>query len=163
MRFAALSADGKRVATGCDDGSVRIFDAAIGRLIRSLGGLQQMVRALGFSLDGARVVGTANEMLEEAVRMRRIPGIVFADGPSGRRARVAGTGIDVFEVIQSYRGMNRTWEHLREAYHWLTEIQLRAALAYAEAYPQEVDARLEREASLTEDEIWRRYPFTRPR
>ncbi len=35
------------------------------------------------------------ELLEEAVKMRRCPGIVFADGPSGRRARVAGTGLEV--------------------------------------------------------------------
>src|SRR5919198_5830930 len=66
----------------------------------------------------------ANEMLTEAVRMRRIPGIVFADGPTGRRARVAGTGIDVFEIVRDYRTMGADWAQLRRAYHWLDERQL---------------------------------------
>ena len=35
----------------------------------------------------------------EAVKMRRAPGIVFADGPSGRRAVVAGSGLDVWEIM----------------------------------------------------------------
>ena len=38
----------------------------------------------------------------EAEKMRRVPGIVFADGPTGRRARITGTGIDVFELISGY-------------------------------------------------------------
>ena len=33
----------------------------------------------------------AKEMLAEAIKMRRIPGIIFADSPSGRVAKVAGT------------------------------------------------------------------------
>ena len=31
-------------------------------------------------------------LLTEALKMRRCPGIDFADGPTGRRARIAGTG-----------------------------------------------------------------------
>jgi hypothetical protein len=46
-------------------------------------------------------------MLVEAARMQRVPGIVFADGPTGRRARVAGTGLDGFEVIRTYRQVNQ--------------------------------------------------------
>src|SRR5437764_15301828 len=79
----------------------------------------------------------ANEMLAEAAKMRRIPGIVFADGPSGRRARVAGTGLAVFEILRTYRDSGEDWDTLRESYHWLTENQLRSALAYAAAYPEE--------------------------
>jgi len=33
----------------------------------------------------------AKDLLTEAIKMRRCPGIVFADGVSGRRARIAGT------------------------------------------------------------------------
>ncbi len=104
----------------------------------------------------------ANEMLSEAVKMRRIPGIVFADGPTGRRARVAGTGIEVFEVIRSYRGMDESWERLRKAYHWLSDQQLRAALAYAEAYPEEIEQRLQGDKDWTPEATWTKYPFTRP-
>ncbi|MBI4493817.1 MAG: DUF433 domain-containing protein [Chloroflexi bacterium] len=105
----------------------------------------------------------ANEMLAEAVKMRRIPGIVFADGPAGRRARVAGTGIDVFELITTYRAEHEDWEQLKETYHWLSEQQLRAALAYAAAYPGEIEERLRQEERWTPEELWATYPFTRPR
>lgn len=105
----------------------------------------------------------ANEMLAEAVKMRRIPGIIFADSPSGRVARIAGTGIEVYEVVRSYWGLDRDWDELRNAYHWLTELQLRAALAYAEAYPKEIDKRIEADERWTPEEVWLKYPFTRPR
>ena len=35
--------------------------------------------------------------------MRRAPGIVFADGPAGRRAAVGGTGLDVWEIVATWR------------------------------------------------------------
>lgn len=48
------------------------------------------------------------ELLRESVRMRRVPGIVFADGPSGRRAVVAGTGLDVWEIVAPGTRLART-------------------------------------------------------
>lgn len=104
----------------------------------------------------------ANEMLTEAVKMRRIPGIVFADGPMGRRACVAGTGIDVFEVIRTYRELGGDWERLKTAYHWLSEQQLRAALAYARAYPEEIEERLAEEDRWTPESLRAQFPFAAP-
>lgn len=98
----------------------------------------------------------------ETKKMRRVPGIVFADGVAGRRARIAGTGIEVFEVIGSYKSVGDDWEALREAYHWLTEDQLRAALVYYEAYPDEIEERLAREDSLTPERVWAAHPFMKP-
>ena len=66
--------------------------------------------------SGRGFSSVANEMLTEAVKMRHIPGIVFADGPAGRRARIAGTGIDVFEIVRDYRAMGADWAQLRQAY-----------------------------------------------
>ncbi len=65
---------------------------------------------------GRNFSSVANEMLLEAARMRRIPGIVFADGPTGRRARIAGTGLDVFEVVRAFREVDQSWERLRTAF-----------------------------------------------
>jgi len=93
--------------------------------------------------------------------MQRVPGIVFADGPTGRRARIAGTGIDVFEVVGPYREMGQSWDALCETFHWLTEAQLRAALAYADAFPEEIDARLARQAAITPEYIAATYPLKR--
>ncbi len=103
------------------------------------------------------------ELLEEAIRMRRIPGIAFVDGPAGRRAVVGGTGLDVWEVISTWKATDGGYESLRESYPWLTDVQLRAALAYYEVYPKEIDARLEREARWTPERVWQEMPFSRPR
>ena len=40
---------------------------------------------------GQDVQSLVAEMVTEAIKMRRVPGIVFADGATGRRARVGGT------------------------------------------------------------------------
>jgi uncharacterized protein (DUF433 family) len=99
----------------------------------------------------------ANELLAEAVRMRRCPGIVFADGPSGRRARIAGTGLDVWEVIATHDHLGRDLARLRETYHWLPEHQIRAALGYYAAYPDEIDRYIVRNARWTKERLAERY------
>jgi uncharacterized protein (DUF433 family) len=104
----------------------------------------------------------ANEMLTEAVKMRRIPGIYFANEAAGRRAKVAGTGIDVWQIIQEYQVLGRSMDRLRVAFHWLSDYQLRVALAYYDAYPQEIDRWIAESESLTIEHIWDSYPFTKP-
>ncbi|MGI8552598.1 MAG: DUF433 domain-containing protein [Dehalococcoidia bacterium] len=101
------------------------------------------------------------ETLAEEEKMRRAPGIIFADGPSGRRARIADTGLDVFEIIKEYLARGRKWERLTAGFHWLTEEQLQAALAYYERFPEEIDARLDREAAITPEYIRAKYPLSR--
>jgi len=103
------------------------------------------------------------ELLDEAIRGRRAPGVSFVDGPTGRRAVVAGTGLDVWEVIATWKEGGESYELLRQNYPWLSEIQLRAALGYYQLYPSEIDARLEREALWTPERAWRELPFSRPR
>ncbi|HXM71287.1 MAG TPA: hypothetical protein VN970_09135, partial [Thermoanaerobaculia bacterium] len=70
----------------------------------------------------------ATELLEEALRMRRVPGVVFVDGPAGRRAAVAGTGLDIWEIVATWQAAAEDFVKLRQSYGWLTEPQLRAAL-----------------------------------
>jgi uncharacterized protein (DUF433 family) len=105
----------------------------------------------------------ATELLEEALRMRRAPGVVFVDGPAGRRAAVAGTGLDVWEIVATWRAAGEDFDKLRQSYGWLTEPQLRAALTYYELYPEEIDERLRREAAWTPDRVASELPNTRPR
>jgi uncharacterized protein (DUF433 family) len=104
----------------------------------------------------------ANELLTESVRMRRCPGVVFADGPSGRRARVAGTGLDVWEIIAAHKSLDRDLERLRQAYHWLSDAHLRAALGYYAAYPEEIDRQIARNEAWTPDQIAKRHPSLVP-
>ncbi|MGH2583815.1 MAG: DUF433 domain-containing protein [Dehalococcoidia bacterium] len=91
-----------------------------------------------------------DELRAEVEKMRRVPGIVFADGAFGRVPRIAGTGIEVFEVVRRYHAMDRSWERLTASLHWLSSDQLRAALAYYDAYSEEVDARLAMEEAASE-------------
>jgi hypothetical protein len=44
----------------------------------------------------------AQDLLDEALRMREVPGVYFANEPAGREAKVAGTGLGVWEVIRDY-------------------------------------------------------------
>lgn len=107
--------------------------------------------------------GVVVELIDEALRMRRAPGVVFVDGPTGRRPVIAGTGLEVWEVVGTWNEVGRDYRRLRAAYEWLTEPQLRAALSYYEAYPREVDERLVREGALTIDELQQSFPFTKAR
>src|SRR5680860_207753 len=67
------------------------------------------------------------DLLSEAVRMRSIPGIIFVDSRTGRRPVIAGTGLDVWEVIATWKAAGKNETKLLEAYDWLAEPQIRAA------------------------------------
>jgi hypothetical protein len=56
--------------------------------------IEQMARESGCDFSAM-----TKDLLMEAVKMRRCPGIIFADGVTGRRARIAGTGLEVWEII----------------------------------------------------------------
>jgi len=101
----------------------------------------------------------AKDLLAEAIKMRRCPGIVFADGVSGRRARIAGTGLEVWEVITTYRSVTQDFIRLQKAYHWLTEQQLRVAIGYYTAYREEIDEVIKRNESWSRDAVAERFPF----
>ena len=103
-----------------------------------------------------------NELLDETLKMRRIPGIYFADTPSGRVATIAGSGLGVWEIIMGYRSVDEEWDRLRESFHWLTEHQLRVALAFFEAYPEEIEDRIQRDERWTPEKVYETYPFMRP-
>lgn len=109
--------------------------------------------------SGREFSSIANELLEEAVRMQRCPGIIFTEGTSGRRARIAGTGIEVWEVISTYKGVNKDFDRLSKAYHWLTEQQLRSALGYYRVYSKEIDHLITQNEELTREHVHKRYPF----
>ncbi len=72
------------------------------------------------------------------------PGIVFRDGPAGRRAALAG-GPDVWEVIETLKGTGLADEQAVAATaEWgaLTHAQVRVAVRYYADFRDEVDARI---------------------
>lgn len=100
-----------------------------------------------------------NELLEEAIKTHRCPGIIFSEGVSGRRARIAGTGIEVWELIAAYKGVNKNIKKLRRSYHWLTEQQIKAAIGYYTLYPDEIDMLIAENERWTSESIRNKYPF----
>lgn len=100
------------------------------------------------------------DLLSEAVRMRRVPGVVFVDGRTGRRPMVAGTGLDVWELIATWHALSRDEAQFHAAYDWLTDAQRRAALNYYALYPDEIDRRLAAEERWTPERMRDELPFT---
>jgi len=98
------------------------------------------------------------DLLAESIKMRRCPGIVFAEGVSGRRAKIAGTGLDIWEVIATYKSVGEDFKRLGEAYHWLSQPQLRSAMGYYLIYQEEIDELIMRNDAWTETSIARRHP-----
>lgn len=132
-----------------------------GTLTKSLRIPRDTLEEIAHQFRGRDFSSAANELLAEALKMRRCPGIVFADGPTGRRARISGASVDVWEVVSAYESVDRNWTRLEQAFHWLTDTQLRAALGYYRCYPGEVDARIRANESWTPERLNTRYPFAR--
>jgi uncharacterized protein (DUF433 family) len=92
----------------------------------------------------------AQRYVEEGLRMDEHPLIRFADGPGGRRARLVGTGKDVWEIIAVVRDSDGD---PAEAARYL-EIPLglvQAAIAYYGAYTAEIDQLIELNEQETEE------------
>jgi uncharacterized protein (DUF433 family) len=110
--------------------SVRLNDATISRLGARARRVHLPPRTL------------AQRYVEEGLRMDEHPLIRFADGPAGRRARLVGTGKDVWEVIAVVRDNGGD---AAESARYL-EIPLglvQAAIAYYGAYTNEIDEQIE--------------------
>jgi uncharacterized protein (DUF433 family) len=138
----------------------RVFMAGVQKSLRlpakTLKEIEQMAKETGQDFSNV-----TKDLLQEAIKMRRCPGILFAEGTSGRRARVAGTGIEVWEVIATFKSVKEDLKKLQKAYHWLSREQLKAALGYYMAYPQEIDQLIEQNERWNEERVRDRYPFTR--
>ena len=111
--------------------------------------------------SGQDFTNITKELLEEAIKMRRCPGVLFAEGTGGRRARVAGTGIEVWEVIATLKSLKNDLKRLRKTYHWLSNEQIKAALGYYTAYPREIDRLVQQNEGWDEARVADRYPFMR--
>jgi len=121
---------------------------------RTLKEIEQIARD-----SGREFSSVANELLEEAVKMQHCPGIVFTEGTTGRRERIAGTGIEVWEVISTYKNIGEEFGRLLKAYHWLTEQQLRSAVGYYKVYPEEINHLIKQNEELTRESVYKRHPF----
>lgn len=99
--------------------------------------VQALARQRGESMHAA-----LQRLIEEGMRMATCPGILFVDGVSGRRACIAGTGIDVWEVARALHSCQGDEGAMRALYPQLSHAQVTAALRYAKASPGEISERI---------------------
>ena len=79
----------------------------------------------------------------DTARYTDVPGIVIVDGPAGARARIQGTGVEVFEVIKMFRVVDGSRDELIAEYDGdLKPEQLDAALTYYAKHTEEIETRL---------------------
>jgi len=62
IRSIAWSPDGSRIASGSEDRTAKILDAATGRELLTLGGHIQMVKSVSWSPDGRRLASAADHL-----------------------------------------------------------------------------------------------------
>jgi uncharacterized protein (DUF433 family) len=117
-----------------------------------LASLQERARERGESANAL-----AERYLDEGLRREDHPLIVFREGEAGRRAALAGTRLDVSQVIDTLRESDNSVGATAE-YLAIPEQHVRAAVRYYADFRDEVDEWRERMRVIAEreEEAWRR-------
>lgn len=102
----------------------------------------------------------AEELIDEGLRSRRHPLVVFRDGPTGRRAGLVG-GPDVWELVAGIVGgdvavaerVDRAVEVFASRHQ-----QVEAALAYYAEHTGEIDAEIAANSAAADEaeRLWKR-------
>jgi len=86
-----------------------------------------------------------SSLLDEGLKTREFPGVVYRPGPTGRRAGLVG-GPDVWEIIRDLRGLpGRGMERIERIAEELELSVNMVGLAadFYSTFPEEIDARIE--------------------
>jgi len=86
------------------------------------------------------------ELIRLALDVLRHPGVTFVEGPAGLRAHIAGSGLDVWEVVMVHRAHKGKEAAILKHLPQLSRRQLTTALAYHRDHRQEIDAILSEQA-----------------
>lgn len=121
--------------------------------------LLERLRRRAAHVPGSTPSGLAQRLVDEGLRQAEHPGIVFRDGPAGRRAALA-LGPDVWEVVRVLRELDERGDAAVSAAVELLHLapsQVRAAIRYYGAYLQEIDAEIAEAdtASVEAEDAWR--------
>jgi WD40 repeat protein len=120
VNSAAFSPDGKRIVSGSDDHTVRVWDAQTGQQILSFPGHIKRVNTVAFSPNGKRIVSggddkevkvwnaqTGQELLSFPGHKWDVRAVAFS--PDGKRIASGGEG-DGFCLGLFTRGEVRVWD-----------------------------------------------------
>ncbi len=102
---------------------------------------------------GGSITQLVSSLLDEGLKTRRFPGVVYRSGPLGRRAALVG-GPDVWEVVRDLaaapgRGMDRVETLVAET--GLTAASVLLAADFYGSFPEEIDALIEADERAAEE------------
>ena len=127
--------------------------------IRFSPSLLARLRQRANAMTGASAAGLAQRLIDEGLRMADHPGVIFKDGPSGRRAALA-YGPDVWEVIKFLREVDERGPAAIDAAAEVFAVdagRIATAISYYGDYVGEIDAEIADadEASARAEAAWR--------
>lgn len=129
--------------------SLRLPDELVNRLDR-------FARLLGNGMTRTRA---SVLLLDEALREEEFAGIEFRNTFTGRQPFVKGTGMAVWEFVMVARGFDMDAERTAD-YLQCPVAQVKAALNYYHAYPEEIDQALQ-DNDMDEERLKRMFPNLR--
>jgi hypothetical protein len=110
------------------------------------------------AVPGGSTSGLVQRLVDEGLRMQEHPGVIFKDGPGGRRAAIA-FGPDVWEIVKFLREIDERGEHAIDAASEVFNIdpsRVTTAIRYYTDYPRDIDAEIaEADAeSIRAEQAW---------
>src|SRR5260370_34632308 len=108
---------------------------------------------------GSTPSAPAQRLIDEGLRMADHPGVIFKDGPSGRRAALA-YGPDIWEIIKFLREIDERGPTALEAAAEALAPEasrISTAASYYSDYPDVIDAEIAEadDASARAEDAWR--------
>lgn len=128
--------------------SLRFTPSLLGRL-----------RHRALAMTGVSIAGLAQRLIDEGLRMADHPGVVFKEGPSGRRAALA-YGPDIWEVVTFLREIDERGPAAVDAAAEVFAVdasRISTAISYYSDYADEIDREIADadEASRRAEDAWR--------
>ena len=112
----------------------------------------ERLREHAAAVPGATPSGLAQRLVDEGLRMAEHPGVVFRDGPAGRRPALV-VGPDVWELAVFLREIDERGEAAVAAAAETFDVPpsaVAAGIRYYTAFPAEVDAWIDEARSASE-------------
>jgi hypothetical protein len=122
-------------------------------------GLLARLRRRVNATTGSTTSALAQRLIDEGLRMADHPGVIFKDGPSGRRAALA-YGPDIWEIIKFLREIDERGSAALEAAAEALALEtsrISTAVSYYSDYPDEIDGEIADadDASARAEDAWR--------
>jgi len=126
--------------------------------IRFTPSLLARLRQHANATPGASAAGLAQRLIDEGLRMADHPGVIFKDGPSGRRAALA-YGPDIWEVIKFLREVDERGPGAIDAAAEVFAVEtsrISTAISYYGDFSEEIDAEITQadETSARAEAAW---------